>query len=285
MEYPSKTECPTGIYKIFNKIDQRTYVGQTSIDLVGRWKSHVSALENQTHRNPFLQRAWNKYGPAAFTATVELYVPRTDDINTWLEKLDTEERRILLLCPDHYNLMEAGEDGWVFSEESRARASYSAKHRNITKEEHELWEQRRLAAVRSVESCLKRSIAHEKMWQDPFYRAHLVEKYNSPEVVAKKSKKISESFTPERSAQYTQMNNERWADPTFREKTIKSITAARNNPISAELYSKGISRGWVKRKADPDYEKKNQERIAKIRATKAAKKALRLAAQEQPAEK
>lgn len=276
MEFQSKIDCPTGIYKITNKITKVVYIGQTSIDLLGRWESHVRALENETHKNPYLQRTWNKHKLSDFIASVELYVPYEPDEAKFYEKLDTEERRILRLYPDHYNLMEAGEDRMIFSEESRQRASYSAKHRNITTEERTIWEANRLAAVRSIESCRKRSDAHKRMWADPEYRQILVQAYNTPEAVKKKSIAIKKSFTKERRAKYTKLNLDRWADPEFKKRTIENIKKARNNPISKELYSKGISKGWLKRKADPEYRKKNELRIEKIQATKAAKKLLKV---------
>lgn len=62
MKFQANLEGTTGIYKIRNTITKTVYIGQTSIDFEGRWKSHVAALNKQKHRNPYLQRAWNKYG-------------------------------------------------------------------------------------------------------------------------------------------------------------------------------------------------------------------------------
>lgn len=54
-----------------------------------------------------------------FIATVELYIPNEREIEVFYKKLDDEEFRILKPYPDHYNLMEAGEDRMIFSEESK----------------------------------------------------------------------------------------------------------------------------------------------------------------------
>lgn len=271
MKFQSSLNCRTGIYKIYNIVSGTAYIGQTSIDFKGRWKSHVVGLEKQNHHNPYLQRAWNKYGPDVFIATVEMYIECTND-DAFLEKLDSEELRILKLYPKHYNLMEAGEDRMVFSEESKKRASISARNRNITKEEHEVWERNRLAAVNSVESRAKRTEAHKKLWKDPKYREQFIAAYNSPEVKEKKSIKIKASFTEERRQKYTDMNLERWSNPEFKEKVRKKITISRNAPENKEKYSKGLSKGWEKRKADPEYATKDKERIRKILETRTRNK-------------
>lgn len=54
-----------GIYKIENSISHKVYIGQ-SIDIKRRWRAHIRALTNGTHKNIYLQRAWNKDGPDAF---------------------------------------------------------------------------------------------------------------------------------------------------------------------------------------------------------------------------
>ena len=275
MEFQSKILHPTGIYRILNKTANIAYIGQTSIDFVGRWNSHVKALNKQTHKNPYLQRVWNKYGPSVFIASVELYIPYEGDEDIFYKKLDDEERRILRLYLEHYNLMEAGEDRMYFSEESRARASYAAKHRKITKEEREIWESKRLAAVRSESSRQKRSEAHKKMWKDPGYKQILVEAYNKPAAVKKKSDGIKASFTKERRAQYTQMNIDRWANPEFKAKAIESIKAAHNTEEGKKIYSEAMKRGWIKRKENMktlEYQIKEKQRIEKIKATKLRKK-------------
>ena len=56
----------SGIYKITNIINGKFYIG-SSIDISRRLNAHKSMLINNTHRNPILQRAWNKYGSDKFT--------------------------------------------------------------------------------------------------------------------------------------------------------------------------------------------------------------------------
>ena len=49
-----------GVYKIVNKVNGKIYVG-SSKDIETRWRNHKSALNDGTHANPHLQRAWDKY--------------------------------------------------------------------------------------------------------------------------------------------------------------------------------------------------------------------------------
>jgi hypothetical protein len=50
-----------GVYKITNIINGKIYVG-SSKDVENRWCQHERALNEETHGNAHLQRAWNKYG-------------------------------------------------------------------------------------------------------------------------------------------------------------------------------------------------------------------------------
>ena len=56
-----------GIYEICNLHDGKAtaYVG-SSTDVKRRWRQHRSLLRRGKHDNPHLQRAWDKYGEAAF---------------------------------------------------------------------------------------------------------------------------------------------------------------------------------------------------------------------------
>jgi group I intron endonuclease len=80
----------TGIYLITNTVTGAVYVGSTSISLVTRWQHHRNCLNNQIHRNPRLQRAWNKYGEDAFDFTVAEYVNDLDIIlareQEWIDR-------------------------------------------------------------------------------------------------------------------------------------------------------------------------------------------------------
>lgn len=55
----------SGIYRIVNTAKDGTYIG-SSINVRGRLTDHLKSLRKGNHGNSHLQRAWNKYGEAAF---------------------------------------------------------------------------------------------------------------------------------------------------------------------------------------------------------------------------
>lgn len=55
-----------GIYKILNTINGKCYIGSTSRIFGERWCQHKTELNNNKHKNTYLQNAWNKYGKEAF---------------------------------------------------------------------------------------------------------------------------------------------------------------------------------------------------------------------------
>lgn len=58
-------EIVCGIYCIENLMNNKKYIGQ-SIDIHRRWKDHKRKLNNDKHRNIYLQREWNKYGKDSY---------------------------------------------------------------------------------------------------------------------------------------------------------------------------------------------------------------------------
>lgn len=55
----------SGIYQIRCLINNKVYVGK-STNLKARFKNHKNTLKNNTNRNRFLQKDWNKYGESFF---------------------------------------------------------------------------------------------------------------------------------------------------------------------------------------------------------------------------
>lgn len=56
----------SGIYQIVHAASGKCYVGSSS-NIQRRWSLHRSELRRQRHHSLRLQRAWNRYGAAAFT--------------------------------------------------------------------------------------------------------------------------------------------------------------------------------------------------------------------------
>lgn len=55
----------SGVYKIVNLIDNKMYIGSSN-NITQRLSTHKKALVLGKHKNPKLQRAWNKYGAQQF---------------------------------------------------------------------------------------------------------------------------------------------------------------------------------------------------------------------------
>lgn len=55
------------IYQIVNSVTGARYVGSSVRSAEKRWSVHKKDLRSGRHHSRHLQRAWNKYGPAAFT--------------------------------------------------------------------------------------------------------------------------------------------------------------------------------------------------------------------------
>ena len=62
-----------GVYKIVNNLTNEFYIG-SAINMKYRWKLHRRVLNNKTHHNLHLQRAWDKYGNDVFSFEVVEWV-------------------------------------------------------------------------------------------------------------------------------------------------------------------------------------------------------------------
>ena len=56
----------SGVYAIVNVENGKLYVG-SSVHVEDRWKEHFRELQRGIHGNPYLQNAFNKCGPEAFS--------------------------------------------------------------------------------------------------------------------------------------------------------------------------------------------------------------------------
>ncbi len=98
----------SGIYKIINKITNQYYVGST-VNFVRRWYQHKVKLNKNSHCNPHLQHAWNKYGCDNFEFKIIEYVEETKlNYKNLLEceqrYLDIAKNEKLLGIDTHYNI-------------------------------------------------------------------------------------------------------------------------------------------------------------------------------------
>lgn len=117
----------TGIYKIFNKVDGKFYLGSAK-DFKKRWTSHVNLLRNGKHHSPHLQHAWSLYGEDSFS---------------FLKILVCDPKNLLVyeqicldgLAPEYNVCRVAGNSlGRKLSDETKAKISAKALGRKWTEE-------------------------------------------------------------------------------------------------------------------------------------------------------
>lgn len=89
-----KATLTTGVYVIRNLVNGKVYVGSTCSTFQSRWADHRKSLRGKFHANRHLQRAWDKYGEAAFEFSV-------------LEECPVEKDRLLALEQYYIDLLKA----------------------------------------------------------------------------------------------------------------------------------------------------------------------------------
>ena len=101
-----KAKQPACVYKIVNKANGKTYIGQTMRGEL-RWKDHHAELRGNYHQNGKLQADFNKFGEEAFEWSIIKECPKDKDI------LLLEEARIIVKYrkegKDLYNIYKTEE--------------------------------------------------------------------------------------------------------------------------------------------------------------------------------
>lgn len=120
----------SGIYKITNLTNQMFYIG-SSQDLIKRWRDHRSVLNVNTHKNIYLQNAWNKYGEDNFEfeileiVHIDLLIEREQH---WINFTKCYDRTI------GYNLSPTAGNcaGFIHTQETKAKLSALRKDKPRT---------------------------------------------------------------------------------------------------------------------------------------------------------
>lgn len=129
---PSSWPDAPGIYAISNKTSGKAYVG-SALCLRQRWRTHRILLRRGAHHSIKLQRAWNKYGEAAFSFVVLEPVADESVLITreqaWFDGAYVPEMG--------YNIAPVAGNcaGMKHSPETRAKMSAAQKGRKLTEDE------------------------------------------------------------------------------------------------------------------------------------------------------
>jgi len=167
----------SGVYEIVNKSNGHAY-GGSSVNISKRRKDHFRALRKGTHKNRYLQNAWNKYGENIFEFS--LLMPLSPE--TLLLHLVEQE------CLDewfgnrwcyNFNSRASGASPEMAKRNGRRLAQW---HKDNPEESHRLLASMRLATSRwskdnPEEACrnaAKASMAAAKWARDNPKEAHLM---------------------------------------------------------------------------------------------------------------
>ena len=121
------------IYRIFNKITKKCYIGETKcLDVTRRWNQHKKTIENNKDYCPALRDAVIKYGIENFIFTV-IIVCFDDDRFKYEKEFIIKYNSI---SPNGYNLTNGGEGGGGFqgkkhSEEVKNKIKNTLKQKYI----------------------------------------------------------------------------------------------------------------------------------------------------------
>ncbi len=195
----------SGIYKITCTANKRIYIG-SAVNLRKRKNDHFSYLRQNTHGNPHMQNAWNKYGEQAFTFEIlELVLPMslTAREQYWFNKLKPFDRKGfniaheagsslgMKMSPEAIEKSRQGNLGKKMSPEARAKMSQAHLGKKQSPEHVEKRRQAHIGSKRSPEQIERNRQVHLGQKNSPetiekIRQANLGRKA-SPEAVAKRA--------------------------------------------------------------------------------------------------
>lgn len=152
-----------GIYKIwFNDNYTRIYVGQTLQSFSARKNKHLSDLRRKTHKNLYLQNAFNKYGEKnfcfepieSFIITDPIYATKREMY--WYEHF-IKQGKIYNLNPPEINHKFKKSVSTI----TRKKISLAKKGKKLSKNHRQKISQALKGKIRSKEHCQKISIINK----------------------------------------------------------------------------------------------------------------------------
>ena len=199
----------TGIYQITNLRNGKSYVG-SAVRFNSRWRLHRTQLAQGKHHSVVMQRAWDKYGEAAFEFKKLLVCAKTDLL--WFE-----QRAIDVLKPAYNICKVAGSVlGYRHTAEAKAAAAQRATgntNRRGRKESPEYCEQAKRSRAKrkdgppSAETKEKIAAAHRGRTISEERKEHLRKintgKTQSEETIAKRVAKLKGKIRSEEAKEKT----------------------------------------------------------------------------------
>lgn len=191
----------SGVYKIFNTVTRKCYVGSAK-DIHFRWRKHREMLKRGKHHSLKLQRSWNKHGEQAWQ---------------WVVVEECPEDALLIREQAHIDLLDVYRNGYnmsavagrvSMSEDGKRRVA-EANHKRVCTNETRI---KRSLALKgrpawnkgvsvSNETKIKLQAAAKKP-KSPEHRAKLAEHCRKMAAARRKPKTLKEPYkmTPEHRA-------------------------------------------------------------------------------------
>jgi group I intron endonuclease len=197
-----------GVYWILNLVNGKVYIG-SSVDVENRLQNHKKDLIAGNHRNPYLQRAWDKQ-PDSTLWNFEILEEVVDEI--WLR---ARESAWILRLQSHlrdtgYNAAQNGWDGGTWP--GQVEACRAAGKKRVGTEKFDRWKNSRVGAIVFEETRAKSrdSLARRKSRGEEIHKfteedqakslAASIGRKKSVEELRLMSEGVKKSWTPERRA-------------------------------------------------------------------------------------
>jgi len=210
------------IYKVTNKVNGKSYIGQTTLTLAQRWACHLT----NPGKAP-LTRAIRKYGREAFSL---------DTITRCADQASLDAAECFLIeyegtkSPKGYNLKGGGSGGGKQDDETCARHSefMRAQYRDpAARQAHAEF----MRGIWTPEVRARASASHKKRCEDPAERARMagIAKAHWATPGAREAGSIASQarWTPERRASFAAAVADSWRDPERRAVREAAVNAAR----------------------------------------------------------
>lgn len=202
----------SGIYVIYNTVNNKAYIGQSK-DIRQRWWSHRHSLRKNKHGNSHLQNAWNKYGEEAFDFGV-LKLCELSELDhwesVWGELYESYKEESGYNVSRNFTNPNLGSVKGPLSEDAKRKIS-EANKKLFEDEEYRAWRK----SIHQTDAVVqKKREATQKRYQDDAERA--------------KTGSFSKNLwkDPEYAEKVKEGRRRQWADPETRARMIAAMKAA-----------------------------------------------------------
>jgi group I intron endonuclease len=216
------------IYRVTNKVNGKSYIGQTTLTLAQRWACHITSREKAP-----LARAIRKYGREAFTLDTLCECDSREMLDAaeidWIARASTK-------APKGYNLKDGGNAGVPLTDEIRARMSALLCERYADPAKRAAHAEQ-MRALWTPERRAKASETHKRRCQDPAERQRRAEQarayWATPEAKIQGSIIAASSWTPERRAAFAAAIKTSWQDPAVKAARVAGNAERSRKPVIA----------------------------------------------------